>query len=50
MTIDLDKKDIADILSLINTSSFRGESAEKVVALKEKLQNSLKEDGKRDTS
>jgi hypothetical protein len=51
MIIDLEKREVQDLLSLVKTSSFRGDSAEKVVMLKTKLQLALEEDiGKRDTS
>lgn len=44
MKVELTKKDIENLLNMINSTSFRGDSAELIADLKKKLKDA--EDGK----
>ena len=39
MKVELTKKDIENLLNMINTTSFRGDSAELITDLKKKLKD-----------
>jgi hypothetical protein len=45
MNVELSKEDIKNLLIIINTSGFKGDSAEMVYELKKKLKDALAKEG-----